>query len=151
MVAPGGDSVFGHTAESFNGRVLSTWPFALQANCLASRRVFETGHPGVMWCYQQGTSMASPHVAGVAALIVSRFGDLNNAQNGKMRPGAVEAYIQQTADPQPCPTFLPPGYAESRGVGTQSGVFTPCQGGPGHNSWYGNGQVNALSAVTKNS
>src|SRR5438874_4745285 len=103
VVAPGGDSIFGTGPESFNGRVLSTWPFALQSNCLASRRVFETGHPGVMWCYQQGTSMASPHVAGVAALIISMFGNLN--------PGAVQAYLSQTADPQPCPSALPPGYA----------------------------------------
>ena len=26
-----------------------------------------------------------------------------------------------------------------------------CEGGPGYNSWYGNGQVDALNAVTKQS
>src|SRR3989454_736071 len=84
VVAPSGDSIFGRNAEAPNGRVLSTWPFALINNCLVSRRVFETGHPGVMWCYLQGTSMASPHVAGVAALIMSQF--------GPMSPGTVAAY-----------------------------------------------------------
>jgi hypothetical protein len=43
-------------------------------------------------------------VAGVVALVVSRFGDADNPQNGKMRPGAVQQYVEKTADPQPCPT-----------------------------------------------
>jgi len=29
-----------------------------------------------------------------------------------------------------------------------NGAAQVCQGGSGFNSWYGNGQVNALSAVT---
>jgi len=92
--------------------------------------------------------MASPHVAGVAALIVSRFGNLNNPQNGKMSPERVKAYLDQTVDPQPCPVFLPPTYETVFGTGTESGLFAACQGGPGYNSWYGKGQVNALNAVT---
>jgi subtilisin family serine protease len=148
VVAPGGDSIFGHTPESFNGRVLSTWPFALQNNCLASRRVFETGHPFVMWCYQQGTSMASPHAAGVAALIISQFGDLQS-KKGKMNPGQVEAFLDQTADPQPCPATLPAGYAAF--VAVDNGAPQTCQGGTGYNGWYGHGQVDALNAVTHTS
>jgi hypothetical protein len=89
-------------------------------------------------------------VAGVAALIVSRFGTASTPQNGKMRPDQVMALLDQTADPQPCPTFLPPTYESFFGVGTESGQFYACQGGPTYNSWYGNGQVNALSAVTHN-
>src|SRR5438128_1603970 len=147
VVAPSGDSIFGRNAEAPNGRVLSTWPFALINNCLASRRVFEAGHPGVMWCYQQGTSMASPHVAGVAALIISMFGNLKNASNGKMSPGAVQAHLSQTADPQPCPSALPPGYDTF--VSVSNGAPQVCTGGTGHNSWYGSGQVNALNAVTR--
>ena len=142
VVAPGGDSIYGTNAEAPNGRVLSAWPFALQNNCLASRRVFETGHPGVMWCYQQGTSMASPHVAGVAALIMSQF--------GKLPPGTVAAYISQTADPQPCPSSLPTSPLDYANFfsSVSNGAPQACQGGTGHNSWYGNGQVNALNAVT---
>jgi subtilisin family serine protease len=95
--------------------------------------------------------MATPHVAGVAALIISRFGNAYTPQNGKMRPDQVKAFIDQTADPQACPTLLPPNYESFFGVGTESNAFYACQGGPGYNSWYGNGQVDALNAVNHNS
>jgi subtilisin family serine protease len=141
VTAPGGDSVFGITAEAPNGRVLSTYPSYRPC----TRTVFDPT-TGAKYCYLQGTSMAGPHVAGVAALIISRFGDSKNPDKGHMRPGRVAAHIQQTADPQPCPDALPTGYAAFT---TPSGEPQECQGGSGHNSWYGNGQVNALNAVTK--
>ena len=148
LTAPGGDSRF-FTSEALpNGRVLSTWPSDLMADCL--RPVVDPGHPLVGYCYQQGTSMASPHVAGVAALIISRFG---SATTPKMRPGQVRAYLTQTADPQPCPTSLPTDNPVNHipylsVLGINSGAVQTCQGGPGHNSWYGAGQVDALNAVT---
>jgi subtilisin family serine protease len=146
VVAPGGDSVFGVNAEAPNGRVLSTWP----ANLPCTRSVKETTtdptYPTAVYCYLQGTSMASPHVAGVAALIVSRYGTSSIPSNGKMRPGAVEAVVRNTADPQPCPDTLPAGYAAFT---TPAGATQTCQGGVGSNSWYGNGQLNALTAVTQ--
>ncbi|HEY3543954.1 MAG TPA: S8 family serine peptidase [Gaiellaceae bacterium] len=143
VVAPGGDSVFGRTAESSNGRVLSTWPPNIPCGRSVHEATTDPNEPTAVYCYAQGTSMASPHAAGVAALIESRF--------GPMQPGQVKAYMDQTADPQPCPVFLPPTYESFFGVGIDSGLFFPCQGGPGYNSWYGNGQVNALNAVTKTS
>jgi len=135
VAAPGGDSVY-RTAESVNGRVLSTYPAGQP--CL---RPVVSG--GATYCYLQGTSMAAPHATGVAALIVSMF--------GHMASGRVKAFLGQTADPQPCPTALPANYAEVFGVGTESGTFTPCVGGPGNNSWYGSGQVDALNAITHSS
>jgi subtilisin family serine protease len=146
VTAPGGDSVFGITPEAVNGRVLSTYP--AEAPCL--RRHEDPGIPAGAYCYLQGTSMAAPHAAGVAALIISRFGDLDNPQNGKMRPGSVAASLQQTSDAQPCPTVLPTGYAAFTrpAPAGQEGAPQECQGGPGHNAWYGDGQVNALRAVT---
>jgi subtilisin family serine protease len=146
IVAPGGDSRYGVTPEATNGRVLSTYP----ANQACARSVQEpTGdptYPTAVYCYLQGTSMASPHVAGVAALVVSRYGNLAGPNDATMRPGRVAAYVEQTADPQPCPTELPPGYLAVLGLDDEQ--VQTCQGGPGHNSWYGNGQVNALSAIT---
>jgi subtilisin family serine protease len=141
VTAPGGDSVFGRTAEAANGRVLSTWPPYIP--CL--RKVTETSsdpyEPTAVYCYAQGTSMAAPHATGVAALLISRY--------GPSKPGQVKAFLGQTADPQPCPVFLPPTYESFFGTGTESGEFFACQGGPAYNSWYGSGQVNALSAVTR--
>jgi len=133
VVAPGGDSIFGKTAQAVNGRVLSTWPSYLISSCL--RPVFDPS--GATYCYLQGTSMASPHVAGVAALLISQF--------GKMMPGAVQAKIIQSADSQPCPDTLPAGYASFT---RPSGSPQLCQGGVGQNSWYGKGQVNALNAIS---
>jgi subtilisin family serine protease len=158
VTAPGGDFFYGRGTDGQPfGLVLSTWPS--ESFCQRSVKEDPGTPPGAAttYCYLQGTSMASPHAAGLAALIISRYGDLKSPQNGKMRPGAVEAHMQQTADPQPCPTELPllgaPGssratipYANSR---RPSGDLQECQGGVGHNSWYGAGQINALRAVTK--
>jgi len=140
VVAPGGDSRFGLNAEAPNGRVLSTWP----PNIPCTRSKTETGdvvEPTAVYCYLQGTSMASPHVTGVAALIISRF--------GSMPPGAVAAYISQTADPQPCPSAAEQAALSASFPSLDTGGPQVCQGGIGHNSWYGDGQVNALSAVTQ--
>jgi len=157
VTAPGGDFYYGRGTEAVNGLVLSTWPSTLP--CTRSVKEDPGTPPGAAttYCYLQGTSMAGPHAAGVAALIISRYGDLSSPQNGKMRPGAVAAAMQQTADPQPCPTELPASGAAGTGLfGVPYAAITrpdgspqECQGGEGYNSWYGSGQINALSAVTR--
>jgi subtilisin family serine protease len=136
VVAPGGDSILQLTAAAPNGRVLSTWPAVLlNVTCLPARRLVDAS--GATYCYQQGTSMASPHVAGVAALIVSQ---------GTTSPGAVAAKINNTADPIACPadtsiySFFP---------AVDNGAPQVCTGGTGYNSFNGHGQVNALTAVTR--
>ena len=150
VAAPGGDFYYGRGTDGGPfGLVLSTWP----SDVGCGRSVTEGA---ARYCYLQGTSMASPHAAGVAALIISRYGDSSSPQNGKLRPGAVEAIMQGTADPQPCPTELPltgaPGTSRANlpysGITRPSGDPQECQGGAGHNSWYGAGQINALRAVT---
>jgi subtilisin family serine protease len=119
VVAPGGDARFQRTAAAPNGRVLSTIPTKF----------------GIDHAWAQGTSMASPHAAGVAALILS--------QDPGMSQGALAAKLQNTADSLACPENPfnpgPPFYWPAW-----------CQGGA-HNSFYGHGQVNAFRAVTGDS
>jgi subtilase family serine protease len=82
--------------------------------------------------------MASPHVAGVVALIESI---------GVTNPGAVQARIDNTADPMACPSA-----AQQAAYGffpsVNNGAPKQCAGGPGYNSWFGHGQVDALAAVS---
>jgi len=136
VIAPGGDSILQLTAAAPNGRVLSTWPASLlTTTCLPARRLVDAS--GATYCYQQGTSMASPHVAGVAALIVSQF--------GHMMPGALQSMLTSTATPMACPPdlsiydFFP---------AVDNGAPQVCTGGPAYNSFNGHGQVDALKAIT---
>ena len=154
VTAPGGDFYFGRSARNANGLVLSTFPASSPCSRRRQEPTGDATYPTAFYCYLQGTSMASPHVAGIAALVISRYGDLSNAKNGKMRPGAVAAQIQQTADPQPCPTDFPVGATGTSLAGVPylaitrpSGDVQQCQGGQGHNSWYGNGRADAFNAV----
>ena len=131
VAAPGGDRRFQVTPAAVNGRVLSTFPGAI--NC-GSLGVHDPG-TGANYCYLQGTSMAGPHAVGVAALIQSHTGKTG---------GSLAAALRQATNPLPCPTNLT-NYA---GFPQQSGEPQSCQGGLGNNSWYGSGEVDALKAVS---
>jgi subtilisin family serine protease len=95
--------------------------------------------------YVQGTSMATPNVAGVAALIISQYGDFssNNQNKPHMSPTQVESILQITANNQPCPT----PNTVTQGPGFDFATAT-CQGGTGNNTFFGKGIVDALKAVT---
>src|SRR5262249_37862008 len=56
----------------------------------------------------EGTSMATPHVAGVAALVISQ---------GVTRPAAVESLLRKTARPLGTPDPATPGRNEEYGFG----------------------------------
>jgi subtilisin family serine protease len=139
VAAPGGDSLLQRTAASPNGRVLSTWPASLETvTCLAARRVVDAS--GATYCYQQGTSMAAPHVAGVAALVVSHFPGIS--------AGAVLSRLQQSATPLACPDAATLAlYAPFPAI--DGGAAQTCTGdSTGQTSWFGAGEVDALAAVS---
>jgi subtilisin family serine protease len=103
--------------------------------------------PCAEYGYVQGTSMATPNAAGVAALIISQYGDFSSGNPNKphMSPTTVEQYLQQSANNQPCPSPK----TVTQGPGLDFTTAT-CQGGTGFNSFFGKGIVDALKAVTLN-
>lgn len=114
VAAPGGDTRWRNPAVSTpTDAVLSTIP-------------------GGGYGYSQGTSMAGPHAAGVAALALSAHPGL--------QPNALASLLERTAESLPCP----------------EGVYDPrpdmpryqatCMGGE-RNGFYGAGNVNAFNAV----
>ncbi len=81
FAAPGGDSVYkGKENCTLKGLTRPCWVFDL---------VFSDISGGYGWA--AGTSMASPHAAGVAAIIIGKNG-------GSMKPAQVEAALRASAD-----------------------------------------------------
>ena len=87
--------------------------------------------------------MASPHAAGVAALIVSEFGRSDRGKNLSMDPNKVEQILRRTATDVACPSPVISYTAEGRDPSWDA----PCVGSAARNSIYGSGIVNALRAV----
>lgn len=102
--------------------------------------------PCYLYGYVQGTSMATPNAAGVAALIISQYGDFSssNPSHIHMSPTQVEQILQISANNQPCPTPR----TVSTGPGLAGGNTATCQGSTGYNSFFGKGIVDAVNAVT---
>jgi subtilisin family serine protease len=84
--------------------------------------------------YACGTSMATPHAAGVAALLASTHPDAG--------PEQLATLLTDGADPLPCPT----GDDPERDIASDSAAQSDagCTGG----GFYGHGLVDALDAVT---
>jgi subtilisin family serine protease len=101
---------------------------------------------GVCGYYQflQGTSMASPHAAGVSALIVSEYGKYSGGKV-TMDPDKVQRVIEGTAFQTPCPVPPTVDYLDE---GRDATFTATCEGTPAFNGFYGHGIVDAWSAVT---
>ncbi|WP_233160491.1 S8 family peptidase [Actinophytocola xanthii] len=95
--------------------------------------------------FLQGTSMASPHASGVAALIVSEYGRYSGG-SVSMRPTSVRAVLEGTAFAIPCPEPRTVDYLDE---GRDDTYTATCEGDLEFNGFYGNGAVDAWAAVTR--
>ncbi|MFF5157277.1 S8 family serine peptidase [Streptomyces sp. NPDC000348] len=116
IAAPGGDSTRYQTPEppATSGLILGTLP-------------------GGSWGYMAGTSMASPHVAGVAALIKSTHPHAS--------PALVKALLYAEADATAC--------TDPYDIDGDGKVDAVCEGPKNRNGFYGWGTADALDAVTR--
>ena len=85
----------------------------------------------------QGTSMASPHVTGVAALVIGALG-------GDADPALVRQILVQSAADHACPV---PATVDYTIVGRPASWNATCSGSPTSNNFYGDGLVDAAAAV----
>jgi subtilisin family serine protease len=85
----------------------------------------------------QGTSMAAPHVTGVAALVIGVLG-------GDAEPSLVRTIIEESAADHACPV---PATVDYTIVGRPASWNATCTGTPTLNNFYGNGLVDADAAV----
>jgi lantibiotic leader peptide-processing serine protease len=154
--APGGDSMDTATGlANPQNRILSTYPEFVartgdiegdgipdvdaNGNPISNRIICERQSDGTCtyYAYQQGTSMASPHATGVAAVIISELGRRDRRMGGiALRPQTTERILRRTAREHACPVPNP----------TEFDAF--CEGGLRYNGFYGFGIVDALSAAT---
>ncbi|QEU95263.1 S8 family peptidase [Streptomyces kanamyceticus] len=116
IAAPGGDSTKYQApqAPAVDGRILSTLP---------------DGKFG----YKAGTSMASPHVAGLAALVKSTHPHASAAR--------VKELMYRQADRMAC--------TDPYDFDGDGKVDAVCEGGKNKNGFYGVGMADALDAVRK--
>jgi subtilisin family serine protease len=125
VTAPGGDAV--QTPGTTFGRILAGWSSTdgtgqWEALSAANRAVLD-GSDRYVWI--SGTSMASPHAAGVAALV--------SQLHPNWKPSAVVAAVTRSATPMACPSDWPADDERQ------------CSGGS-TTSFFGRGMVNALAA-----
>ena len=129
VTAPGGDAPQTAASVFGRGRILAGWSSTdatgLWEALIPANRAVTSGGGRYVWI--SGTSMASPHAAGVAALI--------RQMHPGMPQGAVAALLRSSATPLSCPANWPADDPRR------------CYGGPGNTSFFGAGMVNAEGAV----
>ncbi|WP_328527553.1 S8 family serine peptidase [Nocardioides sp. NBC_00368] len=160
VAAPGGDGY--DTADGkrdFAANILAAYPYDLAVADGAIDPA--TGEVVVPWAvadcssgecsyyqYLQGTSMASPHAAGVAALIVGEYGSRD--RSGKtLSPAKVEKILLKSATDKACPVPADFTYVRHLPDGSTRTSTHTCEGGDAPNGFYGSGIVNAEAAVSR--
>ena len=96
------------------------------------------------YTYLQGTSMASPHAAGVAALIIDRYGRTDRHGGKSLAPRTVRRILEDSATDTACPTGGIEIYTDE---GRPADWNAVCEGTTDENGLYGEGIINAARAV----
>jgi subtilisin family serine protease len=162
VAAPGGDHATQNPGDQGSGTLIGAWSSTSLVDLPNPVPPVTSCYRGTcgLYVFDQGTSMATPNVAGIAALIISQYGtggrDNGGKHNGwggdgetgrnrpqaKLSPDRVEKILTGTAVQRPCPT--PP-------IVVYPGQFpydtATCQGSPSNNGFFGHGIVNALGAL----
>ncbi|HEU5102585.1 MAG TPA: S8 family serine peptidase [Roseiflexaceae bacterium] len=131
VTAPGGDASQTPSTVFGRGRILAGWSSTDATGTwealIGANRAVVSGSGRYVWI--SGTSMSSPHAAGVAALI--------RQVHPKMPQGAVAALLRSSATPLACPADWPATDPRQ------------CTGDGGQTSFFGAGMVNALAAASR--
>ncbi|MDX6742451.1 S8 family peptidase [Actinocorallia sp. A-T 12471] len=156
VAAPGGDKV-----DNVDGRPddeIGIWAAYPEQVGRAGGTIRADGTPAVPYVVKegdayyaslQGTSMAAPHAAGVAALIVSRYGQEDPVHGGlTLDPDEVERRLLGTAVPRACPDPATYTYTWDLGGEAKETSTQTCEGTRNANGFFGSGVVNANQAVS---
>jgi subtilisin family serine protease len=159
LAAPGGwyrDGVGTDTFQTPANLVLSSYPLHVAiANGLADANGEPVDEFSMVSCdrrgnncgfytYLQGTSMASPHVTGVAALVIDARS--HSTRHASLHPDKVRSVLLRTATDHACPAA---GFEDYSDEGRDPAAYNAaCVGSAANNSLWGEGIVNATAAVS---
>lgn len=138
VTAPGGDyfRATGTRQDAILGAITSTstgglWDLLDFISTIPGNEAMAVIDQGARYGYLNGTSMASPHAAGVAALV--------KQMHPEWEPGDIKAAVQRTAQQLSCPPDWEPL--------STSDERERCYGRGGRTSFFGHGMVNAEAAA----